>query len=113
MAGEIARTLQMLTGLSVPTVSCVMGQGCGGAALALIPADTVICMENGWVSPLPPEGASVISHRTTERAAEMSRSQGVTALALLDAGVVDVVVGEGPDLPGAVADAIARELDRR
>ncbi|MEZ5186891.1 MAG: carboxyl transferase domain-containing protein [Candidatus Nanopelagicales bacterium] len=113
MAGEIARTLQMLTGLRVPTVSCVMGQGCGGAALALIPARTVICMENGWVSPLPPEGASVISHRTTGRAAEMSRSQGVTALELRDAGVVDVVAGEGPDLPAAVADAIARELDRR
>ncbi|MCU0296624.1 MAG: acetyl-CoA carboxyl transferase [Candidatus Nanopelagicales bacterium] len=113
MAGEIARTLQMLTGLTVPTVSCVMGQGCGGAALALIPARTVICMENGWVSPLPPEGASVISHGTTDRAAEMARSQGVTARALRDAGAVDVVAGEGCDLPSAVADAIARELARR
>jgi acetyl-CoA carboxylase carboxyl transferase subunit beta len=110
MAGEIARTLQMLTGLSVPTVSCVMGQGCGGAALALIPARTVICMENGWVSPLPPEGASVISHRTTDRAAEMSRSQGVTALDLRDAGVVDVVAGERPDLAATVADAVALAL---
>jgi acyl-CoA carboxylase subunit beta len=113
MAGEIARTLQMLTGLTVPTVSCVMGQGCGGAALALIPARTVICMENGWVSPLPPEGASVISHSTPDRAAEMSRAQGVGALALYEAGVVDVVAGEGTDLPAAVADAIARELDHR
>lgn len=111
MAGEIARTLQMLTGLTVPTVSCVMGQGCGGAALALIPARTVICMENGWVSPLPPEGASVISHSTTDRAAEMSRAQGVGAMALHEAGVVDVVAGEGADLPAAVADAIARELE--
>ena len=113
MAGEIARTLQMLAGLSVPTVSCVMGQGCGGAALALIATRTVICMENGWVSPLPPEGASVISHSTPDRAAEMSRAQGVGALALHDAGVVDVVAGEGTDLPAAVADAIARELDHR
>ena len=38
MAGEIARTLQTLTSLDVPSVSVVMGQGCGGAALALIPA---------------------------------------------------------------------------
>jgi acetyl-CoA carboxylase carboxyl transferase subunit beta len=113
MAGEIARTLQMLEGLSVPTVSCVMGQGCGGAALALIPASTVICMENGWVSPLPPEGASVISYRTPDRAPEVARAQGVGAMALRKAGVVDVVAGEGPDLPAAVADAIARELDIR
>jgi acetyl-CoA carboxylase carboxyl transferase subunit beta len=103
----------MLEGLSVPTVSCVMGQGCGGAALALIPARTVICMENGWVSPLPPEGASVISYRTPDRAAEVARAQGVGAMALRKAGVVDVVAGEGPDLPAAVADAIARELDIR
>ena len=112
MAGEIARTLQSLTGLSLPTVSCVMGQGCGGAALALIPAQTVICMENGWVSPLPPEGASVISHRTPDRAAEMARVQGVAALALREAGVVDLVAGEGTDLPGRVADVISSALGR-
>jgi acetyl-CoA carboxylase carboxyl transferase subunit beta len=111
MAGEIARTLQVLTGLSVPTVSCVMGQGCGGAALALIPARTVICMERAWVSPLPPEGASVISHRTPDRAPEMSRAQGVGAMALQAAGVVDVVAGEGDDLARAVADVIAGALD--
>ena len=111
MAGEIARTLQVLTGLSVPTVSCVMGQGCGGAALALIPARTVICMERAWVSPLPPEGASVISHRTPDRAPEMSRAQGVGAMALKAAGVVDVVAGEGDDLARAVADVIAGALD--
>ena len=64
------------------------------------------------MSPLPPEGASVISHRTPDRAAEMARAQGVGALALHDAGVVDVVAGEGEDLAAAVADVIAGALDR-
>ncbi len=32
MAGEIARTLLALTALKVHSVSCIMGQGCGGAA---------------------------------------------------------------------------------
>ena len=37
MAGEIARTLLDMASLGVASVSCVVGQGCGGAALALIP----------------------------------------------------------------------------
>ena len=112
MAGEIARTLEAMAGLRVPSVSCVMGQGCGGAALALVPAGFIICMENGWVSPLPPEGASVISHRTPDKAADMARAQGVGALALLDADVVDLVAGEGEDVAAAVADVVAGSLDR-
>lgn len=112
MAGEIARTLEAMAGLRVPSVSCVMGQGCGGAALALVPAGFIICMENGWVSPLPPEGASVISHRTPDKAADMARAQGVGALALLDADVVDLVAGEGEDVAAAVADVVAGALDR-
>lgn len=110
MAGEIARTLQDLTALTVPSVSCIMGQGCGGAALALIPAKVRLCLQNGWVSPLPPEGASVITHRTPDRAAEMAREQGVDAASLLAAGVIDRVVAEGPDLAATVADAVAAAL---
>ncbi len=112
MAGEIARTLEAMAGLRVPSVSCIMGQGCGGAALALVPAGFIICLENGWVSPLPPEGASVISHRTPDKAADMARAQGVGALALLDADVVDLVAGEGDDVAAAVADVVAGALDR-
>ena len=110
MAGEIARTLQAMSGLTVPSVSCIMGQGCGGAALALVPARHVICMENAWVSPLPPEGASVISHRTPDRAEEIARMQGVGASAMRESDVVDQVVGEGPDLALSVADAVIRAL---
>lgn len=113
MAGEIARTLELLTNLEVPSVSCIMGQGCGGAALALIPAGTVLCMENGWVSPLPPEGASFILHRTIEQAPQIARQQGVSAMDLLDAGVVDAVIAEGSDLPVAVADAVCAAMDQR
>lgn len=110
MAGEIARTLQTLTSLEVASVSVVMGQGCGGAALALIPARKRICLENGWVSPLPPEGASVIMHRTADLAADLARQQGVAAMDLLAAGVVDQVVAEGDDLAATVADAVVSAL---
>ena len=38
MAGEIARCIATLSTLTVPTVSVILGQGCGGGALALLPA---------------------------------------------------------------------------
>ena len=110
MAGEIARTLMLLTSLQTRSVSVIMGQGCGGAALALIPAGTRICMENGWVSPLPPEGASVIMHRSPDRAPDLARQQGVGAFDMLSAGVVDAVVAEGDDVAKAVVNAVVRYL---
>jgi len=95
LAGEIARCLADMVSLSVPRVSVLMGQGCGGAALALWPADRVIAAEDAWLSPLPPEGAAAIVHRDPARAPEMAERQRVGAAELLRAGIVDVVVGAG------------------
>lgn len=110
LAGEIARSLADLVTLPTPTVSVILGQGTGGAALALLPADRVLCARHGWLAPLPPEGASAILYHETTRAAEVARSQGVTSADLLDAGVVDVVVPERPDAadePDAFCDRMA------
>jgi acetyl-CoA carboxylase carboxyl transferase subunit beta len=97
LAAEIARSLADLITLTAPTVCLLLGQGAGGLALALLPADRVIAAEHAWLSPLPPEGASVIVHRTPERAAELASSQRVRASDLLRDGIVDVVVREHPD----------------
>ena len=66
IAGEIARCISWMSTMRVPTVSVLLGQGCGGGALALLPADVVIAAENAWLSPLPPEGASAIVHGDLE-----------------------------------------------
>ena len=100
LAGEIARSLHDLIGLVAPTVSVLLGQGAGGGALALLPADSTIAAEHAWLSPLPPEGASAIVHRTTDRAPEMAEAQGVKVAALVARAVVDHVVDERPDAAG-------------
>ncbi|MCE1177954.1 MAG: acetyl-CoA carboxyl transferase [Micrococcales bacterium] len=97
MAGEIARSLSELVMLDAPTVCVLLGQGCGGGALALMPADRVICAQNSWLSPLPPEGASAILYRETSRAPEISDAQRVRSRDLLADGIVDRVVPEQPD----------------
>lgn len=97
LAGEIARSLADLVTLPSPTISVIIGQGTGGGALALLPADRVLCAENGWLSPLPPEGASAIVYRTPDRAADMARSQHISAPELLSHGIVDEIIAEKPD----------------
>ena len=97
LAGEIARCLADLVTLESPTLTVLLGQGCGGGALALLPGDRVIAAQHAWLSPLPPEGASTIVHRTPDRAPEMAREQGVRATDLLAAGIVDRIVPERPD----------------
>lgn len=97
LAAEIARSLYDLLGLATATLSVLLGQGTGGGALALLPADRTIAAQHAWLAPLPPEGASAIVHRTTSKAAELAEAQGITASALAGRGVVDVVVPELPD----------------
>jgi acetyl-CoA carboxylase carboxyl transferase subunit beta len=104
LAGEIARCLGQLVMLPTPTVSLILGQGSGGGALALLPADRVISTQHGWLSPLPPEGASAIIYRTTDRAPEIAQNQGVRSLDLLREGIVDRVVAEGTETTAAPKD---------
>ena len=77
LAGEIARCLADLVTLDAPTLCLLLGEGTGGGALALLPADRVIAAQHAWLSPLPPEGASAIVHRDLDHAPEMARAQGV------------------------------------
>ncbi|MDI5966306.1 carboxyl transferase domain-containing protein [Streptantibioticus silvisoli] len=94
LAGEIARSLADLVTLSAPTLCLLLGQGAGGGALALLPADRVLAARHAWLSPLPPEGASAILYRTTDRAFEVAARQGVRSADLLAHGIVDRVVEE-------------------
>ncbi|MBY8884611.1 acetyl-CoA carboxylase carboxyltransferase subunit alpha/beta [Streptomyces sp. PTM05] len=97
LAGEIARCLADLVTLPAPTLCLLLGQGAGGGALALLPADRVLAARHAWLSPLPPEGASAILYRTTERAYEVAERQGVRSADLLAHRVVDRIVEETPD----------------
>ncbi|MEB3980001.1 acetyl-CoA carboxyl transferase [Mycobacterium sp. 663a-19] len=97
LAGQVAQCLAELVTLDTPTVSVLLGQGSGGPALAMVPADRVLAALHGWLAPLPPEGASAIVFRDTEHAAELAAAQGIRSADLLRSGIVDVVVPERPD----------------
>lgn len=118
LAGQIARSLADLVTLEVPTISVLLGQGTGGGALAMLPADRVLCAEHAWLAPLPPEGASAVVFRDVEHAAEMADRQHIRAADLLRAGIADRIIpeyGDAADEPiafsrrvgSAVSEALA------
>ncbi|MBF6206020.1 MULTISPECIES: carboxyl transferase domain-containing protein [Nocardia] len=117
LAPEIARCIADLVTLDTPTVSVLLGQGTGGGALALLPADRVLAATHAWLGPLPPEGASAIVFRDIDHAPELAAAQRISAADLLADGVVDRIVPEFPDAADEPVDfarrmvsAIAREL---
>lgn len=117
LAPEIARCIADLVTLDTPTVSVLLGQGTGGGALALLPADRVLAATHGWLAPLPPEGASAIVYRDTDNAPELAAAQRIRSVDLLADGIVDRIVPEYPDAADEPIDfarrmvaAIAEEL---
>ncbi|MGQ4600298.1 carboxyl transferase domain-containing protein [Nocardia sp. R6R-6] len=117
LAPEIARCIADLVTLDTPTVSVLLGQGTGGGALALLPADRVLAATHAWLAPLPPEGASAIVFRDTDHAPELAAAQRISSADLLADGVVDRIVPELPDAADEPVDfarrmvaAIANEL---
>lgn len=96
IAREISRTLSRMLELRTPTVAVLLGEGTGGGALALFPADRVIAASSAWLAPLPPEGASAIRYGDTAHAAEIATSQRVSAACMLEDGLVDETFPEEP-----------------
>jgi acetyl-CoA carboxylase carboxyl transferase subunit beta len=97
LAGQIAQCLAELVTLETPTVSVLLGQGSGGPALAMVPADRVLAALHGWLAPLPPEGASAIVFRDTAHAPELAGAQGIRSADLLASGIIDAIVPEHAD----------------
>lgn len=92
----IAENLRLMTGLPVPVVAVITGEGGSGGALALAVADRVLMCSNAVYSVISPEGCASILWRDPSHASRAAEALRVDARALLELGVVDGVVAE-PD----------------
>ena len=65
--GAIARSQAVLARLGVPIVSCIIGEGGSGGAIAIAVADRVLMQENAIYSVISPEGCAAILWRDAAR----------------------------------------------
>jgi len=90
----IARCIEYMSGLPVPVVSIVTGEGGSGGALALGVADRVLILENAYYSVISPEGCSTILFKDAAQAPRAAEALRLTAPDLLRLGIMDAVVPE-------------------
>jgi len=104
-AEAIATSIKLMTGLQVPIVVVVLGEGGSGGALAIGVGDAVLSLENAVYSVISPEGCASILWRDPEKAPEAAAAMRMTARDQLALGVIDGIVEEPRD--GAQADPAA------
>ncbi|HEY7197126.1 MAG TPA: acetyl-CoA carboxylase carboxyltransferase subunit alpha [Gaiellaceae bacterium] len=92
--GWIARCQLGMLRLGVPTVSCVIGEGGSGGAVAIAVADRVLMQENAIYSVISPEGCAAILWRDAGEAKKAAAAFKPDAQHCLDLGVIDGIVPE-------------------
>jgi acetyl-CoA carboxylase carboxyl transferase subunit alpha len=90
----IARNLRLMSGLQVPIIATVIGEGGSGGALAIGVADTVLMLEYSTYSVISPEGCASILWKSADKAKDAAEAMGITAKRLHEAGLIDHVVKE-------------------
>ena len=109
----IARNLFELSGLKVPVLSVVIGEGGSGGALAMAVADEVWMLENAVYSVLSPEGFASILWKDSKRASEAAEVMKLTAGDLKRLGIIEQVISEPEDFDAENMEAVCEELEGR
>ncbi len=108
----IARNLFEMSGLKVPILSIVIGEGGSGGALAMAVADEVWMLENSIYSILSPEGFASILWKDSHKAKEAAAVMRLTAADLQKHGMVERVFEEPEDLTIETLPELTLKMDR-
>ena len=109
----IARSLLEMSGLKVPILSIVIGEGGSGGALALAVGNEVWMLENSTYSILSPEGFASILWKDSSRAEEAAGKMRLTADDLKDLGIIEQVIEEEEPVTAESLPEVARRMDVR
>jgi acetyl-CoA carboxylase carboxyl transferase subunit alpha len=93
-AEAIARSIDTCLSVSVPLVTCIIGEGGSGGAIALATGDRVLMLEHAIYSVISPEGCASILWRSGEHVAEAATALRLTAQDLNRLGIIDRIISE-------------------
>jgi acetyl-CoA carboxylase carboxyl transferase subunit alpha len=108
--GMIARSQAAMARLRSPIVSCIIGEGGSGGAIAIALADRVLMQQNAIYSVISPEGCAAILWRDAGEARKAAAAFKPDAVHCLELGVIDAIVPEPPDGAHTDPDAAATLL---
>ncbi|MBL8041406.1 MAG: acetyl-CoA carboxylase carboxyltransferase subunit alpha [Nitrospira sp.] len=113
-AEAIARNLFVMSRLTVPIISVVIGEGGSGGALALGVSDRILMLEHSVYSVISPEGCAAILYDDPTKVPDAAASLRMTAQDLVGLGIVDEVIpeplGGAHREPRAMCDRVAKAL---
>ena len=114
--GAIAASQAKMARLGIPIVTCIIGEGGSGGAVAIALADRVLMQENAIYSVISPEGCAAILWRDAGEARKAAAALRPDARHCLELGVIDAIVpepeaGAQVDYDGA-AGQLAEAVDR-
>lgn len=92
--GTIARSQSLMARLGVPIVTCIIGEGGSGGAIATALADRVLMQENAIYTVISPEGCAAILWRDAGEAKKAAAAFKPDAVHCLELGVIDGIVPE-------------------
>ena len=90
----IARNLYEMSGLKVPVITFMIGEGGSGGALAFAVSDEVWMLEHSVYSILSPEGFASILWKDSRKAPEAAEVMKVTAAHLKELGIIERIIPE-------------------
>lgn len=90
----IARNLMEMSGLTVPIICIVIGEGGSGGALALGVGDHIHMLENATYSVISPEGAAALLWKDASLAKDAAEALKITSYDLKDLGILDQIIPE-------------------
>lgn len=105
----IAQNLVAMSGLTVPVVSVITGEGGSGGALALCVADKVLMLRSSAFSVVSPEACASILWKDPKRAEDAAEALALTAPELRKLGLVDGVINDLGLTHAEIAHDIMRE----
>ncbi len=106
----IAKNLYEMSGLKVPVLCILIGEGGSGGALATAVGNEVWMLENATYSILSPEGFASILWKDANRAKEASEVMNITAQDLKRLHIIEQIIPEFGGASDQTVEAIAGHM---